>query len=377
MTLIIWQKALITPFTSLMRMLIKFCTKCKMKRPIQDFAVCKQTKTGFRHRCTPCRNARRRELYRNPELKNWNKFWTFDKCSKEALRYSNRTDFAKKSCSAYGRASIEGFLDQICGHMTSKRVPYRFWNFDHCRKEALKYNTKAEFKRDNSSAYSISLRNGWIPLICRHMNAIGNRYKRLVYAYEFSNNVVYVGLTCSKERRHLEHINTKISPVYKYCKKSKLKPVFKSLSKAYIMADKAQALEEKAIKNYKKNGWRILNRHKAGGLGWSEKKWTFDNCQKEALKYKTRSDFLNNNPSAYYLAHRNKWVQVFDHMVYKKLPKGSWTYETCRQAALQCKTRSEFRLKACGAVKKAYEEGFYEEIVSHLAKWENKKKEKK
>jgi predicted GIY-YIG superfamily endonuclease len=354
----------------------KFCTKCKTEKPIHDFSISKITKSGFRHRCTNCRNARRREIYKKPELRNWNKVWTFDKCKDEALKYTNKTDFVKHSSSAYHRAIIEGFLDQICTHMTSRWKPYRFWSFDQCLKEALKYKTKVHFKRDNSSAYSISLRNGWIPLICSHMNAVGNQYKRWVYVYEFSNNVVYVGLTCNKERRHLEHLKEKTSPVYKYCLKSKLNPVYKSVSKTYITAERAQKLENKTIKIYEKNGWVILNSAKAGGLGWCEKIWTFEICQKEALKYKTRSDFQDNSHNAYAAAHQNKWMQICDHMVYRRLPKGTWTYESCKQAALQCKTRSEFRLKASGAVKKAHKEGFYEEIVSHLKKWENRTKSK-
>ncbi len=238
----------------------------------------------------------------------------------------------------------------------------------------MKYRTKIEFKTNNSSAYSLSLKRGWISRICSHMDAIGNAHKRLVYAYEFPNKVVYVGLTCNKERRQLQHLQYRKSPVYKYSLKTKLTPIYKLISKTYIIAERSQKLEDKTIKTYKDNGWQILNSAKAGGLGWSDKKWTFEKCQVEALKYKTRSDFIDNSPGAYAAARKHDWMQICDHMVYRRLPKGTWTYESCKQAALQCKTRSEFRLKASGAVKKAQEEGFYEQIVSHLKKWANRTK---
>ncbi|TXJ28274.1 MAG: hypothetical protein E6Q24_05700 [Chitinophagaceae bacterium] len=352
----------------------KFCTKCKMEKPIDDFSPHKGTKDGRRHRCTSCRNARRRELYKNPELKNWNKVWVFDLCKAEALKYNTRSDFAKHSCSAYNRALQDGFLDQICIHMKSKRKPYRFWSKEECHKVALLYNTKANFKREEQSAYSLALKRGWIPHICSHMSNIGNRYKRLVYAYEFPNNVVYVGLTSNKEGRHLQHLQYKNSPVYKYSIKTKLTPVYKSISKTYITAEGAQKLEDKTIKVYRDKGWRVLNSVKAGGLGWSEVKWTFENCQKEALKYKTRSEFIDNSPGAYAAARKNNWMQICDHMIYRRLPKGTWTYESCKQTALLCKTRTEFKLKMPGAAKKAIDEGFYEEIVSHLKKWESRRK---
>lgn len=362
---------------SCMKTPTKFCTKCKTEKSIHDFGISKQTKSGYRHRCTLCRNARRREIYKKPELRTWNKVWTFEKCQYEALWYTNRSDFAKYSCSAYGRAATEGFLDKICGHMTSPRVPYRFWDFDQCQEEALKYKTKVHFKTKNSSAYSICQRNGWIPLVCNHMEAVGNQYKRLVYAYEFPNNVVYVGLTCNQERRHLQHAQVKTSPVYKYSRKSKLKPVYKSISKKYVTAEKAQQLEYKTINKYKNNGWRILNRAKAGALGWSKIHWTFEKCRKEALKYNTRSEFQNNSPGACAAARKNNWMQICDHMVYRKLPKGTWTYESCKRAALQSKSRTEFKSEYPGAAGKAIDEGFYKEIVSHLKKLTNTTKVRK
>lgn len=355
-----------------MKIQTKFCTKCKMDKPIHDFAPHKIPKDGRRHRCTNCRNARRRELYKNPELKDWNKVWTFDKCLNEALKYKNRSEFVKHSSSAYHRAILDGFLDQICTHMTSRWKPYRYWSFKQCQKEALKYKTKVQFKTNNSSAYSLCQKRGWIPRVCSHMNAIGNIHKRLVYVFEFPNNVVYVGLTCDKERRQLQHTQHRKSPVYKYSLKTKQTPIYKSISKTYITAEKAQELEDKTIKAYRKNGWRVLNSVKGGALGWSERKWTFEKCKKEALEYKTRGEFMDNSRGAYAAARQNNWMHICDHMVYRKVPKGTWTYESCKQAALQCKTRTEFTLKMPGAAKKAMDEGFYEEIVSHLKKWESR-----
>lgn len=152
----------------------KFCTKCKEHKPIREFALSKLTKSGRRHRCTSCRNARRREIYKDPSLRNWNKVWIFDLCKAEALKYNTRSDFVKYSCSAYHRALQDGFLDQICAHMKSRRKPYRFWIKEECHKVALLHNTKADFKREEQSAYSLALKRGWIPDICTHMNAIGN-----------------------------------------------------------------------------------------------------------------------------------------------------------------------------------------------------------
>ena len=354
-------------------MTTKFCTKCEEHKPINEFALSKATKSGRRHRCTSCRNTRRREIYQDPSRRNWNKVWGFDLCKAEASKYNTRSDFVKYSCSAYHRALQDGFLDQICTHMKSRRKPYRFWSKEECHKVALLYNTKADFKREEQSAYSLALKRRWIPDICTHMNAVGNRHKRLVYAYEFTNKMVYIGLTSNKQRRQLEHVKHKTSPVYQYCLKSESEPVYVEISKSYIAAGKAQTLEGQTIETYKANGWHILNKAKAGGLGWAERKWTLERCKEEALKYKTRGEFQDNSLGAYAAASQNKWMdQICTHMVYRRLPKGTWTYEACKQAALKSTTRTEFKANFPGAARKAIDEGFYEEIVAHLKKWQNR-----
>lgn len=67
----------------------------------------------------------------------------------------------------------------------------------------------------------------------------------------------------------------------------------------------------------------------------------YEICRTEAMKYSCVSDFVKGNCSAYYSARRNKWVRIF--FPYKKggLPS-SYTYKTCKELALKCKSRTEF-----------------------------------
>lgn len=46
---------------------------------------------------------------------------------------------------------------------------------------------------------------------------------------------------------------------------------------------------------YKKNNWNLFNKAKPGNLGGTIKKWSKNKLQKEANKYKTRSEFANNS----------------------------------------------------------------------------------
>jgi hypothetical protein len=52
--------------------------------------------------------------------------------------------------------------------MIKTQKPTGYWSFEMCREEALKYNTKYEFKL-NSVAYSAASKKKWINQICSHM----------------------------------------------------------------------------------------------------------------------------------------------------------------------------------------------------------------
>jgi len=54
-------------------------------------------------------------------LKN---FWDYTKCEQEALKYKSRTEFHRKSGSAYSAANKLDILDTICSHM-QKKEPWR------------------------------------------------------------------------------------------------------------------------------------------------------------------------------------------------------------------------------------------------------------
>jgi hypothetical protein len=46
------------------------------------------------------------------------------------------------------------------------------WSFENCKKEALKYNYKKDFRNNCKGAYNKALKNKWIDDICSHMNEL-------------------------------------------------------------------------------------------------------------------------------------------------------------------------------------------------------------
>jgi hypothetical protein len=190
-------------------------------------------------------------------------------------------------------------------------------------KIASKYKTRSEFITNDSNAYQAARHNGWYDDATKHMDRLGNLYQRLVYAYEFPNKSVYVGLTLSKERRNVAHFTKDNSAVFRYIKKTGLEPELKIISDEYILADDAVNLEICTIEKYRSEGWNILNIAKGGSLGACKRVWDKDTVIEIALKYTKMNDFKKNSPKAYQAARNYGWlddIRVFLKPVYK-----TWT----------------------------------------------------
>lgn len=239
-----------------------------------------------------------------------NKKWNFYTCKNEALKYQHKKDFYKHSMGAYLYAQRNDILNKICDHM----IQQINWDKSLCENEALKYKTRTEFHKNSGSAYLHARKNKFLDEICRHMYINGNIKKRCIYAVEFENNYVYIGLTHSFNKRKSQHLLNNKSQVHKHIEKYNIYPKFKKLTK-YHSIELAIELEYMYIEKYKKNNWNVLNIAKSGAIGGSTIKWTFENCQSEALKYKTKRSFQLNSCGAYSAAYRNNWLNIVcNHM---------------------------------------------------------------
>jgi hypothetical protein len=191
-------------------------------------------------------------------------YWTKERCREEALKYNTRSEFKKRNEGVYKKIQTEGWFDELCGHMIDL---YKHWTKEDCKEEALKYNTRDELKRGNGGAYSKSIREGWLDEICEHM-------------------------VCGKL------------------------------------------------------------------------KWTYEICKKEALKYNTRSEFKKGSSGAYAAASKNGWLnELFNNKIGFGI---KWCYDRCLEVSLECKTRTEFNKNYPGAYNRSYTEGWLDDICGHM-----------
>jgi len=353
--------------------------------------------------------------------KKTSNYWTYDKCKEEALKYKTTNEFKLNSVGAYGSSKRNGWMVKICLHMIQKKnssywenienckneaskyknrgefksksnlsfkisrkngwlnivspltnvnaAPNNYWIYERCKKEALKYSTRSEFKRKSIGAYAACLRNKWDDELFSHMIRIGNRYLKCVYVYEFSDNCAYVGLTYNMESRTHDRNKTATDSVTKHIKETGIKNPTLKLLTDYINVDEAVILEEKYVKEYKNNGWCLLNSAKTGSVG-SVRKWNKEKCLNVALRCKTYGEFSKNFSGAYQCACTNGWLnEICSHLTRKNKKGGYWTKELCKLEFLKYKTLKEIRLNSKTAYSKASKNGWLSELNSHMIRF--------
>jgi hypothetical protein len=103
-------------------------------------------------------------------------------------------------------------------------------------------------------------------------------------------------------------------------------------------------------------------------------KWTYERCKEDALQYNTVTGWVNGSGSRPYNACReNGWKEeCCSHMISSRKPNGYWTKDNCIQDALQYDTKSEWNNGYGTGYKTSCENGWKEECCSHM-----KNKEKK
>jgi predicted GIY-YIG superfamily endonuclease len=180
----------------------------------------------------------------------------------EALKYKYRSEFQRKSHSAYIIAKRLGIFNRVTKHMVWKTWPRDVWNLKTISREAKKFKTRSEFMKMSSGAYAAALKLGILNKVCSHTVTPCSDKLRSVYSIEFEDRSVYVGLTVNYSNRLQQHIN---HDVHKE-KMKMLKYKFVKSNDWHNPVD-GQIAEKKLIEKYRKNGWIVLNKSNYGSLG--------------------------------------------------------------------------------------------------------------
>jgi predicted GIY-YIG superfamily endonuclease len=238
-------------------------------------------------------------------------FWTEDRVIEAARKFKSYSEFLATNYPAYRAAQRFGLLVKVRKLLKSSIKEKNYWNLERVSSEAKKYKTRNDFYNSSYSAHQAARRLGVLDHVCRHMERNGNKFTRAIYAIEFTDKSVYVGLTMRYHRRLKDHLSSD-SSVGAKMRATKHKII---LFENWQCPDDAAKAERETIEKYRKSGWKVLNRMPAGALGGKTLKWNKEMCLAEAKKFSNRYEFQRLSGSAYNSAWKNKWLdEACSHM---------------------------------------------------------------
>jgi predicted GIY-YIG superfamily endonuclease len=230
--------------------------------------------------------------------------WTYESLMNESMKYNTRGEFRKGNSKAYSSSNKHNRREEIFSHMPPiVKVMKNHWSeYDNCHAVALTCLSRMEFRKKSQVAYNSLMKMKRLDEACSHMMITGNKMQRFVYAYEFPNKHVYVGLCGNKKKREKDH--KRCGTVYEYIKKTGLNPKLVYATTQPMSVQEASIMEGLVLDAYVKNGWYKLNIMPTGGIGGNVIIWTPESCSIEAKKYTSRTDFSNGSRGAYVSANK-------------------------------------------------------------------------
>jgi hypothetical protein len=110
------------------------------------------------------------DVCRHMRSDNHLRHWSDAKIYAEAIKYTKVRDFYRGSPNAYEAAKRWGIFDEVCAHMSPRKLPAGHWTEDRIRAEALRYQTRSAFDRGSAgAAHAARHRLGIYEAVCAHM----------------------------------------------------------------------------------------------------------------------------------------------------------------------------------------------------------------
>lgn len=197
----------------------------------------------------------------------WQEKWNKETCFEEAKKYTTLAEFREKSGTAYATACSKKWIDDY-DWLRRKRTKNGTWqSYEKCYKEALKYTRRCDFEKFSNSAYSSSVRNGWIEK--------------------------FTWLKLSRKQRNYWNYEHCYSEAQKYTSVLEFQ---KRSSGAYHAAVKGGWLKEYS--------WLKISRK-------PRNYWNYEHCYEEAKKYSNISEYQKSSSGSYHAAAKGGWIKDY------------------------------------------------------------------
>jgi predicted GIY-YIG superfamily endonuclease len=222
-----------------------------------------------------------------------------------------------------------------------------YWTRERCIETVSRYKTKKDLYTNDKSAYVTITRNKWFDIIDHLEVSKNDLFKRLIYSYEFEDKYFYVGLTYNINNRNKQHMNR--GSVSEHIGKTGLIPKL-IIKTDMVSIEESIRLEEVILNEYISKGWFVLNKAKTGSTGGFSS-LNLDKLINEIKKYEKLSDFIKMSPKYYWYITRHSLIENNDTIkdlidnirTFNKIGKFK-DKENCEKESLKYKTRTEFQL---------------------------------
>ncbi len=96
-------------------------------------------------------------------MKHHKGYWkNRDNIMSEARKYKTKEEFKNGNLTAFLAAYRYGYIDEMEWLIKRKQHKWGYWNYENIKNEAIKYNTKTEFFKKSQTAYRAALKLGII-----------------------------------------------------------------------------------------------------------------------------------------------------------------------------------------------------------------------
>lgn len=280
--------------------------------------------------------------------------YTYEECNKIALSCSTKAEFKRTNATAYQVSRKKGWLNTFThfkdSHTAHSEAMQKYTDADIIA-EAKKYSTLTEFRKFSSAAYQCAYRRNLIHTFTWFDAPVG-KSSDVIYVYEFQQfHYAYIGRTVYPAKRDAQH-HIPGDSVYEFAKQHGVKiPSPKYVKQGLNPFTEGASAEREIIKQYKANGWNVINKTSGGELGnMCSMKYSKKQCFAAAKKYIYKIDFLRAEPNIYKFAKSHGYLDSYTWLKSTITPASHWTYENCRQEASKYETRREF----CACSRSAY-----------------------
>ena len=104
--------------------------------------------------------------------------WTKEKVIEDALKHTSRSSWKNANPPAYSSARKRGWLDEATAHMARLVKPNGYWSKEKVLASALKFQNRTSWMRSqDSAAYNVARKNGWLEEACLHMSWLSTKPK--------------------------------------------------------------------------------------------------------------------------------------------------------------------------------------------------------